>query len=86
MMGGGANKPSLIEAQECFGETGVSEVRFAKHVRQPLPTDVRDPQWRPIDVDRDNLEVPRHGVDYGRTYPKDSTALYYWKDHYWRRV
>ena len=25
------------------------------------------------------------GVEYGGTYPANSTTLYYWRDTYWRR-
>lgn len=35
------------------------------------------------DLKRDNIELSSVG-DQGRTYPKDLTTLYYWRDTYWR--
>jgi hypothetical protein len=82
---GGANGPSLIEAQKNYAARGVSEVKMQQHTRLPGPDDVRDTDWRPIDLTRDNIEEPSSGTDYGQTYPTDSTLLYYWKPGYWRR-
>jgi hypothetical protein len=39
---GGANTVSLAEAQLNFQKHGASEIRFKKHVRPALPSDVRD--------------------------------------------
>jgi hypothetical protein len=78
-MAGGANRPSLEEAQKEFVRIGVSEERLAEHVRPVRLGDRRDPSWRALDPSRDVIEVPRPGIDYGSTYPSDSTSLYYWK-------
>jgi hypothetical protein len=84
-MAGGANHVSLVEAQANFAATGASEERGIAHVRPGRPDDTRDPSWRPIDLTRDNVELPARGVEYGHTYPHDSTQLYYWLPTYWRR-
>lgn len=49
---GGANPPSLAEAQRCYADHGVSEVRFKSNVRPVRITDVKDVAWRPF-VDGD---------------------------------
>ncbi|QEX14952.1 hypothetical protein FRZ44_02310 [Hypericibacter terrae] len=76
---GGANHVSLIQGQRNFVRIGASEERILKHVRKPLASEQRDPDWRPIDPARDQIERPQAGVDYGSTYPADSTRLYYWR-------
>jgi hypothetical protein len=78
-MGGGANRPSLREAQATFAEIGAIEERFLGHVRTLTVHDQKDSGWRPLDVVRDEVPVPRSGVEYGQTYPSDVTALYYWR-------
>jgi hypothetical protein len=78
-MRGGANRPSLQEAQIAFKTVGAIEERFIQNVRAPSEVDRRDPAWRPLDSHRDVIEVPQSGVDYGKTYPEDSRALYYWR-------
>jgi hypothetical protein len=64
---------------------GVSEARFKKHGRKPGKDDSRDPEWRPIDEALDKIEEPAKDIDYGSTFPADSTELYYWRPNYWRR-
>jgi Cysteine-rich CPCC len=81
----GANHVGLIEAQGNFLRNGACEPALISHVRPPMESDVRDPEWRPIDEGRDNIETPDDGVDCGQTYPSDYTRLYYWRDTYWRR-
>jgi hypothetical protein len=55
--------------------------------RPPLPAEARDPEWRPLDSSRDNIEYPERGVKYADSYPTDNTTvLYYWRDTYWRRL
>ena len=82
---GGANRFSLLEAQQNYIEGGASKPGVRQHIRQPGPDDVRDKDWRSFDPSRDDIEEPRKGVDYGRTYPGDRTLLYYWRPGYWRR-
>jgi hypothetical protein len=76
---------SLVEAQENFIKEGVCELRFSSNVRAPTASDFRDPQWRPFDVSTDTIEEQVEGMDYGNTYPDETTELYYWRDTYWRR-
>ena len=78
-MAGGANRPSLQDAQISFQTIGAIEQRFIQNVRVPDNNERRDPSWRPLDGSRDVIEVPQSGVDYGKTYPKDSSILYYWR-------
>ncbi len=81
----GANHLSLILAQQNYADEGVGEPGFLSHVRQPKGFEFRDPEWRPIDESTDNIEEPLYGVDYGKSYPEDGVALYYWRASYWRR-
>lgn len=84
LSGGGANEPSLAQAQKNFVETGDSRRRRLDR-RDKLGDDERDLSWRMIDLDRDNIEQAAQGVDYGLTYPTDRTDLYYWRANYWRK-
>ncbi len=76
---------SLIDGQRNFAKLGASEVRMVSHVRRPRPVDERDPEWRLINEQTDNIETLVRGIDYGQTYPHDSTTLYYWRQTYWRK-
>ena len=84
-MGGGANRPSLAEAQAEFTRRGVIEERLRSYVRPAGPGDQRDPEWRPLGP-TDDPESPEPGRDYGDSYPADPTHLYYWRRTYWRRA
>ena len=79
-MAGGANKPSLIEAQRNFAVLGASDRRFTDSVRAPNVQDERDSEWRPIeapDVAAFDSDVRFTGSP---SYPSDSTQLYYWRN------
>ena len=80
----GANHVSLLEAQGNFIKEGVCELGFSSNVRAPTASDLRDPQWHPFDVSTDKVEEQVEGMEYGDTYPDDTTELYYWRDNYWR--
>lgn len=72
----GANRPSLIEAQATFKVLGACEERFVAMVRPPRDDEPLDPNWRPIDSERDHFEAK------GRQeapWPDDSTVLYWWR-------
>ena len=84
-MPGSSNHVSLIKAQINFEDYGASEQRVRMNVRSPDMDDRRDPEWRPVDPQRDNIEQPRSGIDYASSYPLDSRQLYYWRQTYWRR-
>ena len=86
-MPGSANRVSLITAQQNFNDFGAADPRGANtDVRDPVPGEVRDVGWRPIDPGTDNIEQPSRGVRYADSYPEDTTVLYYWRATYWRRV
>lgn len=75
---GGANRQSLIEAQEAVRRVGAVEERFLPHVRQAEPSEPVHPAWRLFDRSRDTIEEHRPGLDYGATYADDRTTYYYW--------
>lgn len=77
---GGANKPSLIDAQRNFAAIGVCEERVLRHVRPPTQDEPREAGWRPI-VDEDNFEAT--GVKEA-AWPDDLTVLYWWRPTFWR--
>jgi hypothetical protein len=57
---GGANTPSLADAQRNFAEFGAMEPRFVNNVRAPTERDVVDPKWRPLrDFDRQHSTTPK---------------------------
>ncbi|MFK0017281.1 CPCC family cysteine-rich protein [Streptomyces sp. NPDC091027] len=72
----GANRPSLIEAQQNFQGYGACDERFLEHVRHPEDEEPPDPSWRPIDTGRDRFE-PK-GVQQA-AWPDDRTVLYWWR-------
>lgn len=81
--GGGANKPSLIEAQRTHAELGAMEGRFLPHVRSAGASEPMDEGWRPIDMTVDHFEA--RGVQE-TPWPSDYTTLYWWRSTFWRRV
>ncbi len=76
---GGANHPSLVEAQMNFKLYGCCEARLSARVRRPTEADAQDPTWRAIDPQSDDIrrflgEVRRDKeIDLGQAY-------------YWRRL
>lgn len=84
-MAGGANKFSLRDAQRNFESYGASDHDSLLHIRKPEQDEVQDKMWRPIDLKKHNIEEPLEGKDYGESYPKDATQLYYWRDTFWRK-
>ena len=85
-MAGGANHLCLADAQRNYAEKGVAQPGMEQQVRRPTPDDLRDPSWRRLELSKDRIEQPVRGVDYGETYPHDTTVLYYWRPNYWRRI
>lgn len=81
---GGANKPSLIEAQQIFQRIGACEERLLPHVRPATADEPLDPGWRPIDLDGDSFE-PRDQEDRA-PWPIDLTVLYWWRSTFWRKA
>ncbi|MFD2792956.1 CPCC family cysteine-rich protein [Promicromonospora vindobonensis] len=79
---GGANGPSLIEAQQLYAELGAMEPRFIRLVHEPTDDEPLDADWRAIDLTIDSFE-PRDVIE--RPWPKDGTTLYWWRPTFWRR-
>ena len=68
---GGANRPSLIQAQMTYAAIGVSEPRFKANVRAATGADIRDLAWRRFDPANDYVPPP------GAPWPHDRIS-YYW--------
>lgn len=75
---GGANGPSLVDAQREHAERGASEAVLTDRVPRTAPL---DPRWRPVDLTTDRFE-PR-GLSEA-PWPADRTSLYWWRPNYWR--
>jgi len=79
MAGGGANEPSLIEAQRNFAAFGASTKALLSRVRAPSRHDHREGEWRPIGRS-DMLSFHHERAPTGASdYPSDYTDLYYWR-------
>jgi Cysteine-rich CPCC len=74
LFAGRPNGISLADAQVNYAMTGFPARQYE-----------RDPEWRAIDRDVDDLaDVP---VDFDAlAEPEDFTSLYYWLPSYWQRV
>lgn len=76
MMGCGANKVSLIEAQRNYQDFGACDRHGRPYVRPPAEDEPLDPAWRPIDLTRDSFE------DWSA---EDRSVLCWWLPTFWRR-
>ena len=76
-LAGGANRPSLIEAQRHNATLGTSDPPRPPESAAAIGLP-RNSDWRPIDPFRDRLDEPATG-DVGDTYQEDTTAYYYWR-------
>lgn len=76
--GGGANEPSLADAQQAFARRERLGVNDLGRPPEELGYD-REQGWHPLAPDSGRIEVPEPGKDYGLTYARDSTAYYYWR-------
>lgn len=84
LMAGGANKVSLYEAQQEFIKSGVSEFRFIRNVRKPMPSDRRELHWRPFNLSSDPHLSWDSEVDHEHRRASGFDAcLYYWREDYW---
>ena len=75
---GGANRPSLIEAQQNFQQIGAMEGRFLANVRTASAEEPVASSWRVFDSMVDIIEARVSGRDYGASYNADPTSYYYW--------
>jgi hypothetical protein len=82
--GGGANKASLVEAQQNFATFGACERAVVRHVRAPSEDDERELNWRPIDLERDKFDV--WGNRAAERAPQLDETLYYWRANFWRHA
>lgn len=78
---GGANHPSLIEAQGNFARLGASDAGCVDRVRPPGPNDQRESGFRSLS-DASGFEPRGKKV---APYPDDPTTLYWWRSTWWRR-
>lgn len=79
---GGANKPSLIAAQQTYQAIGACEEHVLRYVRPATADEPLDPGWRPVDLTRDSFE-PLEQEDRA-PWPADRTVLYWWRPPFWR--
>ncbi|PSK95983.1 Cysteine-rich CPCC [Murinocardiopsis flavida] len=79
---GGANKLTLVQAQENYAAFGASQDRRRERVRPPEPGREPPEAWRPIDLAVDDFEET---LEAERPWPTDRTVLYWWSDRFWRR-
>lgn len=82
-LGGGANKASLVEAQQNYKNIGMAETRYIEMVRSPFKEDDKDVTWRTVDPQKDNFE--NSSLQEYPLEPEDKTQLYYWRDNFWRK-
>jgi len=85
-LAGGANKCSLIEAQQNFERVGVCEPRFKDQVRSPNASDKRDARWRRLQPATDRYLKQERSEDHQKWQAvKDlcDVCLYYWLPEYW---
>ncbi|MBR7827436.1 hypothetical protein KDK95_14050 [Actinospica sp. MGRD01-02] len=79
---GGANKPSLIDAQQNFKSFGASEQRRAARARPATAAEPLDPDWYLIEPS--SLHAFEPVGEPTRPWPPDRTVLYWWRPTYWR--
>jgi hypothetical protein len=78
---GGANRPSLLDAQRTYAEIGATESQFLRFVGRAAKDEPVDVGWRTIDLAIDRFE-PRD--DQRAPWPDDRTTLYWWRPTFWR--
>lgn len=79
---GGANMPSLIEAQQIYQEIGACQERLLRYVRPATADEPIESGWRPIDLARDSFEPLDH--EDRAPWPAGRTVLYWWRTTFWR--
>lgn len=78
---GGANHPSLIEAQGNYARFGASDADSFTRVRPAGPSDQRDSGFSPLS---DAFDFEPRGKKLA-PYPEDPTTFYWWRPTFWRR-
>lgn len=79
---GGANRPSLVQAQVNYARLRAMEERFVANVRAARHDEPVEPGWRLIDLSIDSFE-PK--AVQAAPWPEDFSALYWWRPTFWRR-
>jgi len=75
---GGANQPSLIEAQANFARFAAFDDQGKQYIKGILPGDEKDPEWRPVtESDRVYVKKPRDIADQELN---NLDIWYYWKN------
>lgn len=82
-MAGGANRVSLVEAQQNYRSFGACDHHGQQYVRPPAPDEPLDPAWRPIDQARDSFED--WDAAERAPWPEDRSVLCWWLPNFWRR-
>jgi hypothetical protein len=84
LMGGGANKLSLFDAQREFARSGVSDPRCIVHVRPPQDDEPLEAGWRPFDPATDpHLQTDSQRDNAIWKSAALDSVLYYWRSEYW---
>ncbi|MFD8498067.1 CPCC family cysteine-rich protein [Amycolatopsis sp. NPDC059657] len=78
---GGANKPSLIEAQDNYLRLGACEAQSLPRVHSARPDQPIEAEWRPINLTIDNFEAK---AEQNAPWPDNLTVLYWWRPTFWR--
>ena len=78
-VGGGANLPSLIEAQQNFERFGASAPDLAGVVCGPQASDIKDHNWQPLLLRYADVHEANTATMENDDYPLDLTKLYYWR-------
>lgn len=79
---GGANKPSLIDAQQNFKAFYACEQRFAGRARPATEAEPVDPGWYPLESS--SLPTFESADEQAQPWLPDRTVLYWWRPNYWR--
>ncbi|WP_405820662.1 CPCC family cysteine-rich protein [Streptomyces sp. NBC_01390] len=80
-MPGGANRVSLVEAQENFQAYGACDQHGRRFARPSADDEPLDPDWRPIDLAVDLFEDWRSGTH--RPWPTAPSVLCWWLPSFW---
>jgi hypothetical protein len=73
----GANKISLLEAQDNFEKFGAKDQSYKEKIKKSTLNYIRDSKWRKLDPNIDKIEE-LSGTEFNQTYPEDFAELYYW--------
>ena len=79
-LSGGANAPTLLDAQREFAQLAGRLARTQPGANVPRD---RDPTWRPIDLARDHF--PDWSDQACERAPATDECLYYWRETFWNR-